>query len=93
MSDSGTHSSRRINALIQQLGYNNYLEIGVSKGATFLSVLAERKVAVDPHFMFDYLSHQSSTTKFFQMTSDEYFARHAEHECFDLFFLDGLHTF
>lgn len=71
-----------------------YLEIGVNKGATFLAIKAERKVAVDPVFRFDYEDEdrKDSSAQFFQVTSDAYFGSLVDRdERFDVIFLDGLH--
>lgn len=72
----------------------SYLEIGVSRGLTFLAVKAARKVAVDPAFRFDPAAHAADPTASFQaMESDAYFGEAARGETFDVIFLDGLHTF
>lgn len=72
-----------------------YLEVGVSKGATFLAVKCDRKVAVDPEFVFNWeLEAQNDpTANFFQVTSDQFFYENAATQGhFDVIFLDGLHT-
>ena len=51
---SGTHSSRRINALAAAMRARRYLEVGVNKGETFLAVEIAEKTAVDPEFRFDW---------------------------------------
>lgn len=87
------HSPRRINYLATRLSPKNYLEIGVSRGSTFLGVNIKRKVAVDPRFRFEFGKYESDSVSFFQVTSDEYSISHAKNEKFDIIFLDGLHTF
>ncbi len=87
------HSVSRINKLINLMGYTSYLEVGVSKGNTFISIDAKDKTAVDPNFRFDpeeppYID----AGIYYQESSDVFFARHSNKK-FDLIFLDGLHTF
>jgi hypothetical protein len=93
MAGAGTYSSRRLNTLIKTLGFTRYLEIGVYTGATFLQVSAEHRTGVDPNFRFEFEKHKNPATRFFSMTSDEYFLRLAPNDMFDVFFVDGLHTF
>lgn len=72
-----------------------YLEIGVSKGVTFHKIRAKTKVAVDPKFDFDLESakRENVNSKYYQITSDEYFGSAAEPKSlFDVIYLDGLHT-
>lgn len=83
---------RRINWLLGRYENPKYLEIGVSHGKTFLEIEAAQKVAVDPKFQFDMPAPQEGVS-FHQMTSDEYFERHAGNDIFDVIFLDGLHVF
>lgn len=88
------HSPRRITALSGIIGADSYLEVGVAHGSTFLKVDFRRKHAVDKRFRFDHQELETDTTKFFHMTSDQYFANCVEREeKFDIIFLDGLHTF
>jgi hypothetical protein len=74
---------------------SSYLEIGVNQGVTFNAIEANRKVAVDPQFMFDTLAYTiPDKVEFFEVCSDEYFAlAQAEDVKFDVIYLDGLHTF
>ncbi|HEX3162874.1 MAG TPA: hypothetical protein VHQ92_09865, partial [Pseudolabrys sp.] len=44
------HSLRRIDRIAWHTGAESYLEIGVSRGATFNRVSLDRKVGVDPQF-------------------------------------------
>jgi hypothetical protein len=72
-----------------------YLEIGVSKGATFHAIEATRKVAVDPRFRFDATEAQrrAPEAEYHEVPSDEYFGRVADPEDrFHVIYLDGLHT-
>lgn len=71
-----------------------YLEIGVSTGATFHEVKAEKKYAVDPNFLFEIpVTSASDATQYFPMTSDLFFERYREEEKFQVIYIDGLHTF
>jgi len=88
-------------------GGGTYLEIGVERGLSFIPIQAERKIAVDPRFLvpkramynmgwiWGLLTGRGEL--YFQMTSDEFFASHAEEllgkEGIDVAFIDGLHTF
>ncbi|MDL2268237.1 class I SAM-dependent methyltransferase [Desulfovibrio sp. OttesenSCG-928-G15] len=98
-------ASDRINALAAKYGAKKYLEIGVSKGDTFLCVDIPHKVAVDPNFRFDVTAHSRPGTFYYSITSDEFFSMYKESEAascaskehggteFDIIFIDGLHTF
>lgn len=86
---------RRINSLVQRLGYSSYLEVGVARGETFFAVAGcSRKVAVDPRFQFDrpQMAQGDDSERFYQMTSDAYFAGPGSDQVFDFVYLDGLHT-
>jgi hypothetical protein len=88
------HSVYRINSIITKMGFSSYLEVGVNKGETFTSVNANRKVAVDPKFNFEFHERAnlySTSERYFEITSDEFFYQNSEK--FDIIFLDGLHTF
>jgi Methyltransferase domain len=74
----------------------SYLEVGVSRGATFHRVRAARKVAVDPSFRFDVEAarrdHPEAT--YHEVPSDRYFGALIDPgERFDVIFIDGMHTF
>ena len=89
-----TVASSRINSLAAFLETpENYLEIGVDKGTTFLDVKVCSKYAVDPKFKFDPESPQFSQDKcsFFEIISDDFFAQN--NRSFDIIFLDGLHEY
>ena len=89
-----SYASHRIKEISSFVEINNYLEIGVFDGRTFLNVDFKNKVGVDPYFRFDYKSNISDKSKLIQVTSDEYFSNLIERgEQFDLIFIDGLHEF
>lgn len=82
----------RINKIIEIVGAKTYLEIGLFKGNTFQRVKAEKKVGVDPDP--NTFKSESEDIQTYQMTSDEYFARHITNpQTFDIIYLDGQHTF
>ena len=84
----------RINRLCAIRPAVRYLEIGASRGTTFLAVDIATKHAVDPQFRFDTAPHETADVRFFPITSDAYFTREATANLvFDIIFLDGLHTF
>lgn len=86
-------AARRINSLARAANAKSYLEIGVSRGATFFAVEIPRRVGVDPAFRFDARAKATGDTRLFEMTSDDWFVAHSRGETFDVIFLDGLHTF
>lgn len=99
-------SAGRINFLARRYGFARYLEIGVDRGETFLGVAMPHKTAVDPVFAFNVTPHRGPTTQFFPQPSDDFFAAlprlitrppyasaSGERFCFDIVFIDGLHTF
>jgi hypothetical protein len=86
-------TSARLNRLAGALNAASYLEIGVHTGVTFQNVRAARKTAVDPAFMFDVAQHTGDGVTFAEMTSDDFFAGLAPAECYDVIYIDGLHTF
>lgn len=77
-----------------------YLEIGVDRGVNFFLIKARRKIAVDPRFKFsrkDRLKWTlrnpcNATAKYYELTSDDYFARAANSCRPEVIFVDGLHT-
>jgi len=85
----------RLQALAHANDATTYLEIGVSKGSTFLHAnFFELRHGVDPWFQFDIDAYQSESVRCFAMTSDEFFTRHVDsHQMYDIVFLDGRHTF
>lgn len=94
MSEFITHSVRRINKIAEIVGAKSYLEIGVQYGRTFLNIDIGSKTAVDPRFMFEYKGEVGKGSRYFEMTSDEWFSDSSrDNETYDVIFLDGLHTF
>jgi hypothetical protein len=74
-----------INRLIEKLGYESYLEIGVQDSRNnFDKIKCKFKVGVDPKP--EYLSENSIILK---MTSDKYYKQVISR--FDIIFVDGLH--
>lgn len=89
-----TPTAQRLNRLAELNQSRQYLEIGVEKGLTFESVSVHTKVAVDPEFRFNHFERINESTKYYSITSDEFFATTQESSIsYDLIFLDGLHTF
>jgi hypothetical protein len=89
-------SLRRLSRARHLLQARRYLEIGVSRGGTFLPFEIAHKDAVDPRFRFDTAPHAKEGVRFFPITSDSFFARwqrQPEAERYDIIFLDGLHTY
>lgn len=87
------HSIRRVQRIIDSWSSKNYLEVGVDHGNTFLHIKAPNKIAVDPHFKFEFGGSNPPEGSFFQVTSDEYWNSIDHRVMFDVVFLDGLHTF
>ena len=96
------HRRELIQAYIDKLGAQTYLEIGVQRAHLFRQIKAPRKIAVDPNFML------SKTTRvqrllferndtYCEQTSDEFFATKADtlfaNQPIDVAFVDGLHTY
>lgn len=85
-----------LNKLLSIFENPTYLEIGVNKGDTFSKIIAQRKVAVDPHFTFDVIdsANHAPNTVFHEIESDHFFSRIAKrYNRFDVIFIDGQHTF
>jgi hypothetical protein len=85
----------RLEALAQTNGAKTYLEIGVAQGNTFVNAtFFDLRHGVDPKPRFDAPAYESASVQFFEMTSDDFFADHADlDQKYDIIFLDGLHTF
>lgn len=80
------------------------MEIGVSRGHTFLKVRAPRKIAIDPEFRVRRLHKwlallrdpDNANNRYFEMKSGDFFAQHAglfRDEPLDVAFVDGLHSY
>jgi hypothetical protein len=85
----------QLEALARTNDAKTYLEIGVSKGNTFLNAtFFELRHGVDPKLQGDTAAYGSDSVCFFEMTSDDFFVNHADpKQEYDIVFLDGLHTF
>ena len=87
-----------IQKIIDRTGAQNYLEIGVSRGDCFLSIKAPRKVAVDPKFKLSLRrrlkwAFRNLRSRYYESTSDDFFAKVKLPHGFDVVFIDGLHTY
>ncbi len=90
---------------IDKYNYTNYLEIGVHKGLSFLSINCRNKRAVDPFFQIDFWTKakwyfklpSNWRNKYFEITSDDFFEKQVKNlkkdSKLDIVFIDGLHTF
>ncbi len=85
-----------IQLLINKFNYRTYLEIGVARGLNFFQIQAPLKIGVDPKFVISGKIQNTENERFYQMTSDEFFANPPEiliEKGIDLAFIDGLHTY
>tara|TARA_Y100001968_G_C19432616_1_gene757891 strand:- start:1287 stop:2048 length:762 start_codon:yes stop_codon:yes gene_type:complete len=87
------HSARRLLSLGKINKCTSYLEIGVHTGKTFSKLDFNTMHGVDPEFKFDITKSNRDGTEFFQMNSDKFFYQTSKKNKYDLFFLDGLHTY
>ena len=69
-----------IQSLIDKVGAENYLEVGVSAGENFRDIKCKNKVGVDP---------EPSTPATIHTDSDSFFKDNKR--TFDVIFIDGLH--
>ena len=69
-----------IQSLIDKVGAENYLEVGVSAGENFRDIKCKNKVGVDP---------EPSTPATIHIDSDSFFKDNKR--TFDVIFIDGLH--
>jgi hypothetical protein len=86
-------SARRLNKLARALNARRYCEIGVFEGATLRAVEIEHRVGVDPEFRLPVEQLASPRVELQSLTSDAYFATLEPHVTFDVYYIDGLHTF
>ena len=63
-----------------------------AESLTFLDFDIEYKDGVDPNFLFDIKLHQSQKHRFFNVKSNEFWLSDKP-QIYDIFFIDGLHTF
>lgn len=78
-----------------------YLEIGLGSGINFFSIKAKHKIAVDPRFTFSmgnrihwmFKNANNFHAKYYNETSDCYFANIKKSFQLDVVFIDGLHTY
>lgn len=93
-----------LQSLIDALDARLYLEIGVKRGGTFLSLRARRKIAVDPRPMLPRRAVLAAmlrdphnvTNRVVARSSDAFFAdppRRLRRGGLDVAFVDGLHTY
>ena len=79
-----------IQNIIDALQTRTYLEIGVEQGACFCHIQAETKIGIDP---IPPTKEVQAAGVYFQMSSDEFFASHAEGLHINVAFVDGLHEY
>ena len=94
-----------IQTLMEQKGFKNYLEIGVSNGHVFFKVKGTFKVAVDPEFKFNIfrkigkaiVNTDNLFNKYFSKTSDDFFALDAPQlfaqKKVEIALIDGMHEY
>ena len=70
----------------------NYLEVGIFKGATFQNVVAGEKWGVDIAPAFDY-TRVPKNSRVIVKPSDDFFADLAAEKKFDMIYIDAEHTF
>jgi len=88
-----TPSSVRIQKLIDEMNYKSYMEIGVALGSTWRNVIADKKIAIDPKFTFDWTNSALPGEDLYEVSSDDYFRNLPQKMEVDIAFIDGLHTF
>jgi hypothetical protein len=90
-----------IQKVIDKIEARNYLEIGLAKGDTFLRIKARRKIAVDPtigipkvkRIRWKFKNIYNMPAKYYELTSNDFFAQVEIKKGLDVVFIDGLHTF
>ena len=83
---------------IDTLAARTYLEIGVDEGESFCAIEVPMKIGVDPVSAKPAVARALTEpgTSYFQVTSDEFFEKHAAAalpDGVDVVFVDGLHTY
>ncbi|MFL5810006.1 MAG: class I SAM-dependent methyltransferase [Flavisolibacter sp.] len=94
-----------INRLVKEKKFRSYLEIGVFLGKIFFNISAKKKIAVDPYFRFGFYRKfkrifkniTNLNAKFFEKTSDAFFAEDAANlfadTKLDICLVDGMHEY
>ena len=85
-----------VQRFINASGAKRYLEIGVEQGINFLQIEAKSKFAVDPEFKIPGGATDFEGHRFFEMTSDAFFASPPQEiveKGIDIALVDGLHTY
>ncbi|MCX6239279.1 MAG: class I SAM-dependent methyltransferase [Bacteroidia bacterium] len=94
-----------IQEIFRKTNFDTYLEIGCSKGKSFLPVRCKTKIAVDPDFkitrtrklLWFIKNPYNVNCKYFEETSDDFFRLRVDLlnscETLDVVLVDGLHTF
>lgn len=90
-----------LNMIIKEKNAKTYLEIGVQTGMIISKVQCQRKIGVDPEFLFSFplkVKRLLGISKFetYEYTSDDFFAQHAKKvlkDGIDVALVDGLHTY
>jgi hypothetical protein len=90
-----------IQRIIDKKNAQTYLEIGIFDGDNFFQIKARHKIAVDPNIKFSrkrrvkwiIKNFYNLTAKYYESTSDQFFAQINQKDKFDVIFIDGLHTY
>jgi hypothetical protein len=92
-------------SILDALGGETYLEIGVNTGCSFIPIRAKRKWGVDPHYeltrrrLAKYAAFSAlgiKSERLFRMTSDDFFLKKEDllvSYGIDVCLVDGLHTY
>ena len=90
-----------IQQILDKKSSSTYLEIGVARGSNFFAIKADRKIAVDPYFTFSirrkvkwiFKNFYNLKAKYYQLSSDSFFANAKFSYSWDFVFIDGIHTY